>query len=168
MALPRIARGWWILLAVAAVAALVAIIDAADHRRSARARADDYVNQLFAGDLGWDLMGHPRQVTSWRVPGPTGRATQPDRQPVAELVALLHQGASYAHNSQSRVRAYDIAVRFEDEHGSMTLLFNHDGTFLQVMRDGSPLSQADTTPVRERLRTLLPQLLAEPVAGPGR
>jgi hypothetical protein len=162
------AHGWPILLAVIAVAALVALIDLRDRHRHAGERADEYISQLFAGASGWALMTHPRLVTSWRVPGPAGHAVLPDRQSVDQLVALLHEGASYAHGTAANVHAYDVAVRFEDENGSLTLMFTRDGATLQVMRDGSPLSQADTTPVRERLRTLLLQVLGEAAAKSGR
>jgi hypothetical protein len=155
------------LLTVALVAALVAIIDLSDRRRSTRALADGYISQLFAGESGWALLTNPRQVTSWRVPGPAGHAVLPDRQSVAQLIALLHEGTSYAHGSPLQLHAFDVALRFEDEFGSMTLLFSRDGTALEVLRDGNPLSQADTTPVRERVRALLRLVLGEPSPTPG-
>lgn len=167
MGRPGRARGWWLLLTVAMVAAVVVIIDVSDHRRSARAVADGYVSQLFAGEGGWALLAHPRQVSSWRVAGPPGHAVLPDLQSVAQLVALLHEGASYAHGSPAHGRAADIAVRFEDDFGSMTLLFDREGTVLQVMRDGNPLSQADTTPAHERLQALLQLVLGEAASRPG-
>ena len=167
MGWPRRATLWWILLTVVLVAAFITLVDLSDHRRSMSAQADGYLSQLFAGEVGWALLTHPRQVTSWRVPGPAGHAVLPDRQSVAQLVALLHEGTSYAHGATATVHAYDVAVRFEDDFGSMTLLFNREGTALEVTRDGNPLSQADTTPVRARVRALLPLLLGEPAAGPG-
>jgi hypothetical protein len=167
MGFPRLAPRWWILLTVIAVAAFIALVDLSDRRRSAGAISDGYVSQLFAGEGGWALLSHARLVTSWRVPGPAGHAVLPDRQTVAQLVALLHEGASYAHGATASVHAYDVAVRFEDDFGSMTLMFTRDGAALEVLRDGNPLSQADTTPVRERLRALFPLLLGEPAAKPG-
>jgi hypothetical protein len=168
MGRPRLARGWRILLALSGVAALVALSDLSAHRRSASARSDGYASQLFAGESGWALLSQPRLVTAWRVGGPAGHAALPDRQSVAQLVAALRDGASYAHGSAAHAPAYEVAVRFEDEHGSLTLLFTRDGAALEVLRDGSPLSQADTSPARERLRALLPLLLGEPAARPGR
>lgn len=158
----------WLLLTVALVAAFIAVVDLSDRRRSTRALRDDYLTQLFGGEGGMALLEHPRQVTSWRVAGPPGRAVLPDAQSVTLLVALLRDSASYIHGGAALPRAFEVAVRFEDELGSMTLFFTRAGSALRVLRDGSPLGEADTSPVQGRLGRLLGRVLGEPVGAAAR
>ncbi|GEM_PF-3690111 len=142
-------------------AVAVVLIDLSERRQQERSRALEYVSGFLGGESGTALLAHPLSVTAWRLHAVGGRVIVPEVQALRALVGVLEEPATYARDVPLSERAYDLSLRFEDEHGSMNLLFTDDGAACQVLRDGSRISQASTAPASGRVRQLLAQL------GPG-
>lgn len=177
---------WWLVAALGAGSALVLVIDLAEQSHMARAQATEYVTILFGGETGRALMTHPLSVTAWRLNRPGARVVNPDAVQVTELVNVLLDPESYAPGGPSGpvvpdeqgVRGrqgvpipqvpWDSTVRFEDEHGSLNVMIAADGSAVDILRDGSRISQASTIPAQERLHALLNRILGERTSGTGR
>src|SRR5258708_2353672 len=109
-----------------------------------------FIERLFGSEEVIAVLRHPLGASVWRLRGAGAAAVALGPRQHQELVRLLTDPRSF-DRAVVATGTPDLAVRCEDEHGSLTMVFAFDRAVMELRWNGNRVSQGSFTPARGAL-----------------